>query len=265
MNNAPIGILDSGVGGLSVWKEITTLLPNESIIYIADSKNIPYGTKTPEEIYELSSRLIRFLLEKQVKLIVVACNTITVTNIDRLREEFPAIPMIGTVPVVKNAAERTKNGKIGILSTINTAQSDFQQKLLKKFADGVEVVNIGTDKLVPLVESGEVTGADVESILKQELQPFKDAGVDVLALGCTHFPFLEPEMKKNLGPDVEILDSGAAIARHVERILEHNDIRSNENVQHTLYTTGDEGEFSKTTALLLGSIVEKAVIRSVQV
>ena len=264
MNNHPIGILDSGVGGLSVWQEITKLLPDESTVYIADSKNIPYGTKTAEEIYTLSSRLIRFLLAKKVKLIVVACNTITVTNIDRLRKDFPTIPIIGTVPVVKNAVEKTKKKKIGILSTINTAQSAYQKKLLEKFAGLATVINKGTNKLVPLVENGEVTGALVVQLLQQELQPFKDADIDVLALGCTHFPFLEPEMKKILGKDVEILDSGAAIARHVQRILEHNNTKGlrikEKELSHVLYTTGDEKKFEATIVSLVNESIGNVTI-----
>ncbi len=238
--NRPIGILDSGVGGLTIWKEIIKKLPNESTIYIGDSKNIPYGTKTPKGIHKLARKLVQVLVKKNVKLIVIACNTITVTSLDKLRREFPQIPIVGTVPVVKTAAEKTKKGRIGILSTVRTAKSQYQKDLIKKFAKDFKVLNIGTDKLVPLIEKGE----DVDSVLNEILEPFSE--VDVLALGCTHFPLIKDKIKKILGPKVLVLDSSAAIARQVKRVLMHNQILSNnKKAKHYFYTTGDKTIYNK--------------------
>lgn len=238
--NKPIGILDSGVGGLTIWREIVRELPKESTVYIADSKNIPYGAKSSKEINRLARKLVQFLLKKDVKLIVVACNTITVTCLDRLRAEFPQIPIVGTVPVVKTAAEKTKKGKIGILSTVRTAKSRYQKNLIKKFAGDLEVLNLGTDKLVPLIEKGE----SVDQVLENELSPFINQ-VDVLALGCTHFPLIKDKIQKILGPKVLVLDSGPAIARQVRRVLSNNNILSSSKADRFFFTTGDDKSFNK--------------------
>ncbi len=240
MDNRPIGILDSGVGGLTVWKEILLKLPDEATIYIGDSKNAPYGDKTPEEIFQLAKKLITFLLKKDVKLIVIACNVITTTSLERLRNEFKGIPLVGTVPVVKKAAEKTKKGAIGILSTNGTAKSLYQKHLIEQFASGLQVVSIGTNTLVPLVEKGIFAKEKVAKVLQQVVKPFQKAGVDVVALGCTHFPFLKKDLQEALGKDVLLLDSGAAIARQVGRILEKNKwLAGKKQPQHIIFTTGE--------------------------
>jgi len=252
MNNNPIGIIDSGIGGLSVWQEIVKLLPVESTLYLADSKYLPYGEKDEAEIYRLSKRLIHYLLKQQVKLVVIACNTITVSALEQLRRDFPSLPIIGTVPVVKTALRQAqgKPPKIGILSTKRTAESIYLQNLIDQFAQDAHVVNLGTDKLVSMVESGEV---DMD-VLREELQPFLDADIDTLALGCTHFPFLRNEMQEVLGKDVHILDSGEAIARQVKRILEsEKEISDKGEGEHTFYTTGEEKQFAKQIQRLVGS------------
>ncbi len=253
MNNQPIGVLDSGVGGLSIWKEIVRELPLESTIYAADSRNCPYGAKSSQAIYHLAKRLVQFLVQQQVKLIVLACNTMTVSCLDKLREDFPQLPLIGTVPVVKTAAEKTKGGKIGILSTTKTAESKYQKQLLQTYAADCVVINIGTNKLVPFVEKGEVRGQALEKVLRKELEVFKKEDIDVLALGCSHFPFLKDTMQQILGNDVQILDSGEAIARQVKRVLEKIDGLSNsKSTSQRLYTTGDEKQFEKTAQTLMG-------------
>lgn len=243
MNNAPIGILDSGVGGLTVWREIVKKLPFESTFYIGDSANSLYGSKSRDQIFELASKMINFLVQKDVKLIVIACNTITVTCLDQLRLEFPHMPLIGTVPVVKTASEKTKNGKIGILSTTATAQSQYQKDLMKRFASGCEVLNIGTDELVPIIEQrAKIKNQKVRNVLERVLEPFMKAEIDVLALGCTHFPFLRPYMQEILGKGVLILDSGAAIARQVERVLENSHaLHYQTTPEHAFFTSGDKG------------------------
>lgn len=241
MHNNPIGILDSGVGGLTVWKEIQAHLPHESTVYIGDSAKCPYGSKKPDQIYELASKLVTFLVQKKVKLIVVACNTITVTCLDRLRRDFPEIPIAGTVPVIKTAAQRSKNKKIGILSTTTTAKSEYQKQLIKQFAGDCEVVNIGTDELVPLVEQ-QVTSdkKQVDRVLRRVLEPFQKAEIDVFALGCTHFPFVKSSIQEILGSEVLILDSGAAIARQVERVLIANEaLTKKKTPEYRFFTTGE--------------------------
>lgn len=240
MKNNPVGVLDSGIGGITIVKEIMQELPGESIVYIGDSYNTPYGAKSKKEIYQLSKRMVEFLLEKHAKVIVIACNTITVSNLDTLRKEYPQIPIIGTVPVVKTAVSVTKNKRIGILSTTMTAKSEYQKNLIKTFADGCIVYNHGTDILVPLIEQGKFSGEEVETSLRSILAVFQHEKIDTLALGCTHFPFLREQMKSILGNEVQILDSGAAIARQVRRVLEHNNIViENEKPQYSIYLTNE--------------------------
>ena len=240
MKNNPIGILDSGVGGLTVLQAIVQELSYESVVYIGDSHNTPYGAKNAEEIYQLSKRLVEFLLGKNVKVIVIGCNTITVSCLDRLRSEYTDIPIVGTVPVIKTAASVSANRRIGILSTTRTAQSGYQKNLIEEFASGCVVFNHGTDELVPLIEQGNVKSPEMTEVLKKILTPFKKEHIDTLALGCTHFPFLEEQMQRILGTDVQLLDSGHAIAWQVRRILEHNNaLAEEEDKTVTVYTTGN--------------------------
>lgn len=258
MNNYPIGILDSGIGGLTIWKAIVEELPHESTIYIADSRNCPYGSKTPQEIYPKAKRLVEFLLKKDVKLIVVACNTITVTSLAKLRAEFPKIPLVGIAPVIKTAAGQTKNGVIGILSTSQTAKSEYQKNLISQFAKGKTVVNVGTDKLVPLIEEGR----DVSGVLKKILSPFKKADIDTLALGCSHYPLIKEQIQQILGLEVSILDSSAAIARQVRRVLtQNNALASSQTATHMFFTTGKTAHPENILARMgYNARVEKALL-----
>lgn len=253
MNNQPIGVLDSGLGGLSIWKEIVKELPQESTIYLADSLNCPYGDKNSKDIYLLSKRLVRFLLDKKVKIIVLACNTITVFCIDKLRRAFPDIPIVGTVPAVKTAVEHSKNKRIGILSTTATANSKHQKDLIANFARGLHVINLGTNQLVPYVEKGEIEGEKVKEVLKKTLEEFLRKEVDTIALGCSHFPFLKEEIGEIVGDKVKILDSGGAIAMQVRRVLTNNNKLSLSNsLSYVFYTTGDPIQFSAVAKKLVG-------------
>ncbi len=246
MDTRPIGVLDSGVGGLTVWKEIVTLLPHESTIYIGDSKNAPYGNKSSDEIFRLATQLFDFLQKRNVKLIVVACNTITVNGIEKLRAAYANIPIVGAVPVVKRAVAVTKKKRIGVFSTTSTAKSDYQKKLISLFANNVTVINKGTDELVPLIEKAIINGEKIDSILAEQLKPFQEAQIDVLALGCTHFPFVKKSIQKILGKRILLFDSGPAIARQVKRILENNNaVGKTKTSVHQLYTTGDKDMFEK--------------------
>jgi glutamate racemase len=258
MNNHPIGILDSGVGGLTVLQSVIAELPQEPIIYIGDSKNTPYGAKSSEEIYGRAKQLIEFLLRKKVKLVVIACNTITVSCLDKLRNEYPDIPIVGTVPVIKTAASVSKTKQIGILSTTHTAKSVYQKQLIETFHNGCTVVNRGTDELVPLIEQGRLNAKDLATVLQEVLMPFQKEHIDTLALGCTHFPFLKKQMQKILGPEVRLLDSGGAIARQVRRVLKHNSALSDAiDSKIFIYTTGDPDVAKK---LVEGTIKKRPVI-----
>ncbi len=236
MNN-PIGIIDSGVGGLSIVSSLIKSLPHEFIIYLADSKNCPYGEKSPREIYKLTKIMVDFLLKRDIKLLVIACNTITVTCIDELRKDYPNLPIVGIVPVVKTAVEKTKSKKIGIFSTSVTANSSYQKDLIEKYVKDCSVLNLGSSTLVSLIEKLDFKGIDM--VLKKELLPFKDSNIDILALGCSHFPLIKDQIQKYL-PEVLILDSSNAVSRQVQRILKQNKTLSNStNPSYNFYTTGD--------------------------
>ncbi len=252
MDNS-IGILDSGVGGLTVWRAITTELPNESVIYVGDSKNAPYGEKDSLEIYFLAKSLVQFLISQNVKIVVIACNTITVSCLDKLRIQFPQVPIIGTVPVIKTAAEVSRNKKIGIFSTTRTAESEYQKKLLERFAKNCEVISLGSDRIVPLIEQGQIDTKEMKGILEEILVPFKINSVDTVCLGCTHFPFIKEEIKEVLGGDVLLLEPSSAIARHVKNILGNNKQLAypKGSVKYKFYTTGDEGVFVRVAKSLL--------------
>ena len=244
MDTKCIGVLDSGVGGLTVLKEIVFELPHESIIYIGDSLYAPYGDKTSQEILALAKKLIVFLLQKNVKLIVIACNTITVNGIEKLREIFPQIPIVGTVPVVKTAAQITKNKKVGLLVTGATALSSYNTKLLQEFTKDCEVTIVGTNKLVPLIEAQQYE--ELEEIIQEELQPFHDESVDTIILGSTHFPVIRKQIAKFFSSKVILLDSGGAVARQGKRILENNKILAPKSYKphYAFYTTGERTSFT---------------------
>ena len=258
----PVGIIDSGLGGLSVASTLFKSLPNESFIYLADSKNCPYGGKSKKEILSLTKKMVNYLKKRKIKLLVVACNTITVTSINDLRKEFNDIPIVGIVPVVKTAAEKTKNGKIGIFSTVATSKSRYQKELIDKFANGAEVTNIGSSRLVPLIEKGDTEA--IEEVLEEELIIFKEKGIDALALGCSHFPLIEKQISKAL-PNVLILDSSGAVSRQVKRILEGNDMLSTSaNSSYNFLTTGNKEFFEKFILQIFGSkLTNKAKIERI--
>jgi glutamate racemase len=237
MSNAPIGVIDSGVGGLTILKEIQRQLPDESLIYIGDTANCPYGGRTADDIYRLSANLIHRLQTMDAKLVVIACNTISVTCIGQLRAAFPGLPIVGTVPAVKTAVKISRSRRIGILSTVVTAESDFQSALIRAFASECKVVNLGTNELVPRIERA-AWSTELPEILPRLLEPFRNAEIDALVLGCSHYPLLKEEIRAVLGPDVALVDSAEGIARQVRRVLsEHGLLAGQHAPAHRFITT----------------------------
>src|SRR3989339_142279 len=214
----PIGIFDSGVGGLSVLKEVRKLLPFESISYFADSGNCPYGSKTREEILLLARKHIEFLLEKNCKLIVIACNTITAVAIDQFRSEY-GIPFIGMEPALKPAALQTRTKKIGILATENTFNGRLFKQTFEKHANGLDGFIQPGYGLVELVEKGEQDSEAARQLLERYLTPMMEKGADTLVLGCTHYPFLKDMIQKVAGNRLAIIDPSDAVAAQTKRIL----------------------------------------------
>lgn len=217
--NAPIGVFDSGVGGLSVLREIHARLPNESLLYIADSAHVPYGNKPPEFIIARSRALGRFLLDQGAKALVIACNTATAAAAASLRTKWPEIPIVGMEPAVKPAVAATRSGHIGVLATVGTLHSARFAALLDDFARHVRVVVQPAPGLPEAVEAGALDTPETRALVARHLQPLIKAGVDTIVLGCTHYPFLKPIIAEIAGPHVALIDTGAAVARQLERRL----------------------------------------------
>jgi len=232
MNNNPIGIFDSGIGGITIYEEIHKLLPKENIIYLADSKNAPYGEKTKEKIIKISVKNTDFLIKNRCKLIVVACNTASTNAVKYLRENY-SIPFIRVQPAIKPAAINSKTKTVGILATKGTLKSDLLLETSQKFAQGVKVIHQVGEGLVTLIEEGKIHSDEMKNLLKKYIQPMLDKNIDYLVLGCTHYPFLTSEIKKIIGEKVKILDSGEAIARQTKVILEQEKLTNNTN--NTIY------------------------------
>ena len=240
MRQGPIGIFDSGVGGTSVWREIHNLLPSESTIYLADSRNAPYGEKRREEIIRLSEKNTDFLIENGCKLIVVACNTATTNAIDHLREKYN-LPFIGIEPAIKPAALNSKSGTIGVLATRGTLSSQLFSKTAKDHTSNIRVIEKEGRGLVNLIESGSVDNKATEDLLKKYLEPMLEANIDHLVLGCTHYPYLIPALRKLLPEQVKIIDCGEAVARQTQKVLKKHGLLapSDENATHKFYSNSD--------------------------
>jgi glutamate racemase len=252
VDNRPIGMFDSGVGGLTVWRAARKLLPKESLIFLADSGHVPYGDKSPDELRDLTSRITRFLLSKDVKLIVVACNTATVHAINHLRETFPDTPFVGVVPVVKTLARLTHSGTIAVMSTPATSRSPYLQGLIDQFAHDKHVINVGCDGLEDLVEAGDVRTARTNALLEEHLKPIIGSEADVVGLGCTHYPFLRQRIKRILGPGVRVYDPSRPVARRVRQLLtQRGELGDNAKPSYSFYTTGDVDLFARVSTKLL--------------
>jgi len=240
MKEAPIGIFDSGVGGLTVWHEIVRLLPAEDTLYLADSANAPYGEKSPEEILALSRKNTEWLLARGCKLVVVACNTATTNAIASLRREYPA-PFIGIEPAIKPAALHSQTGKIGVLATRGTLASDLFANTSRNYAEGIRILEQEGVGLVRLIESGVLEGPELAGRLESLLAPMLEEGIDQLVLGCTHYPFLIPALQALLPEGVKIVDCGLPVARQTRAVLEAKEWLREEahRGRHALYSNAD--------------------------
>lgn len=237
MNENPIGIFDSGVGGLTIYREIHQLLPHENIIYLADSKYAPYGEKSKDEIIKLSIKNTEFLLKKNCKIIVVACNTASTIAVKTLRERYD-IEFIRTQPGIKPAALNSKTKSVGILATQGTLKSDLLFETSQRFAQGVKVTHQIGEGLVKLIESNKIYSEEMTLLLDKYIKPMLEKNIDHLVLGCTHYPFLIPQLKKIVGDKVSIIDTGEAIARQTRNILIKENLlnHSNSNPKRYFYT-----------------------------
>lgn len=219
MSDAAVGVFDSGVGGLSVLGEIERLLPDESLLYVADTGHMPYGEKSPEFIRERCVQVAQFFREQDAKALVLACNTATVAAVADLRQRYPDWPIVGMEPAVKPAAAATRSGIVGVLATTGTLRSAKFVALLDRFANEVQVITQPCPGLVELIETGDLHSPELRLLLQGYVQPLLAAGCDTLILGCTHYPFLKPLLATLVPADVVLVDTGAAVARQLQRLL----------------------------------------------
>jgi len=237
--NSPIGFFDSGVGGTSIWKEVITRLPNEDTIYLSDSQNAPYGEKSRDQIIALCKKNTEFLLQKNCKIIVVACNTATTNAIDYLRSNYN-IPFIGIEPAIKPAAMNSKTKKIAILATKGTINSTLFEKTSSSINKDIQVQETIGKGLVELIEDGKLHSKEMTSLLSYYLKPMVTNNIDSLVLGCTHYPYLIPQIKKIIGDQIQVIDSGEAVARQTQVILnKHHIANTYNNPHHIIYTNKD--------------------------
>lgn len=228
--SAAIGVFDSGVGGISVLQHIQALLPHEQLIYVADSQYAPYGNKTPDEITKRCFALAEFLIKKNVKALVVACNTATAAAIDEMREHF-TLPIIGMEPAVKPAAAASKNGIVGVLATTGTLKSAQFAALLESYGRNVKVVTQACVGLVECVERGELHTEKTKALIRQYCAPLLAEGADTIVLGCTHYPFMREVIKAEVGDHITLIDTGAAVAKQLKHQLEECHLLGDVNQQ----------------------------------
>lgn len=246
--NRKIGVIDSGVGGLTVAYELMRQLPNEELIYVGDTLRCPYGPRPKHEVKQFTTEIVRFLLGKNVKMIVIACNTATAFALEDLQKELD-IPVIGVIqPGARAAIKTTKNNQIGIIGTEGTIRSNAYPNALEQINSNLHVATLPCPLFVPMVEKGITEGKQAEQIVRDTLLPFKkQMKMDTLVLGCTHYPLLEQTIKRVMGKDVQIISSSEETARETSTILEVHGLlrKDNQNATHHFYTTGDLALFTK--------------------
>jgi len=249
----PIGIYDSGVGGLSVLREMRGLLPAEHLLYFGDQAKVPYGVRPIEELQQLAEGVIRFLLEQRCKLVVIACNTASAAALKHLRSLYPDLPTVGMEPAVKPAAEQTLSGKVGVLATPSTFSGALYASVVERFAHDVEVFQNTCPGLVAQIENGYLATPKTRRILENAINPMLDAGVDTLVMGCTHYPFVIPEIEKITRGRARVIDPAPAIARQVRRVLEQRDLLNpaTQSGKMTFYTSADPARFAERIQQLI--------------
>lgn len=243
MDNRPIGVYDSGFGGLSVWRELCRLLPHESIIYLGDGKNCPYGGRSREEITAFAKASVQRLVDEGVKMVVVGCNTATTAAISTLRDIWRDMPIVGLEPAVKPACLSTQTGRIAVLATEHSLRSDMFLSTTSRYAAGVEVLKVVGERFVDIVESGKENSAEAYDAVRKVVAPLIGSGIDKIVLGCTHYPFLRPHIEDIVsGRGIDIVDSGAAVARRVEWLLKRYKIaaRSDHKAEYRFISFADE-------------------------
>lgn len=249
-----IGIFDSGLGGLTVARQVMKVLPKENIVYFGDNGRVPYGERPREVIVEFSKQISRFLIKKGAKMIIIACNTATAAALDALKEEFD-LPIIGVISAgARMAASATKNGKIGVIGTTYTIKSEAYHKKIKELRHDVEVYGSPCPKFTPLIEGGKQDSQELIEAAQEYLAPLKEKGVDVLVLGCTHYPIVAKHLQKIMGDSVTLVDPAIATAEEAKALLDEKGGRNEGNLSPTylFYTTGDASTFANFAKQIVG-------------
>ncbi|RIK28844.1 MAG: glutamate racemase [Anaerolineae bacterium] len=256
--DSPIGIFDSGVGGLSVLRAIRKQTPNENILYFGDQGHIPYGPRPMDQIRDFSEATTNFLLQRDAKIIVVACNTASAAALKFLRGKFPLVQFVGMEPAVKPAAEQTRTGKVGVLATPATFQGELYASVVERFANGVELFQNTCSGLVQQIERGNLNGSETRKILQDALTPMLEQNIDTVVLGCTHYPFVIPLIQEIVGENVRVIDPAPAVARQVERLLEASGRRRKSSARGIVevFTSGDPAALKSMLPILSGEEVE---------
>jgi glutamate racemase len=252
--NSPIGIFDSGVGGLSVVKEIHASSPNLPISYFADQIHVPYGSRNMEEIRLFSAGITRFLITKGARIVVVACNTASAAALKDLRIQFPEVSFVGMEPAIKPAAEYTKSGIVGVLATPATFQGLLYASVVQRFGQGVTLLQSTCPGLVQQIERGDLNSKTTRQILDEALTPMLIKGIDAVVLGCTHYPFVISLIREIVGPEVRIIDPSPAVAKQTIKVLESlgGTFSDQIRVKNLFYTSGDKTEFKQFLTTIVG-------------
>lgn len=255
MSSAPIGIFDSGLGGLSVWRQVVHHLPSESLVYLADQAHVPYGQRSSQEIRAFCIEIARQLLASDCKAIVVACNTASAVALDCLRQAFPDLPILGLEPAVKPAVELTRSGVVGVMATPATFQGELYRATVGRWARDVQVVEQVCIGLADLVERGELEGDGCDALLRSFLAPMLAAGADTIVLGCTHYPFVIESIRRLVGPTLAVLDPAPAVARHLGDVLSRHGLLCSQDgsSRHQFFTSGCPEAFDRAAARLVGA------------
>lgn len=260
----PIALFDSGVGGLSILREVRKRLPNENILYFADQEHVPYGPRPLIEIQSFVYGVAWFFAQHNAKAIVIACNAASAAGLHHARQVFPEIPFVGMEPAVKPAAEHTQSGVIGVITTKATYQGELFASAVDRFASNIQVVTQVCPEFVTLVETGKLDGPEVEQVARSYLGPLLEAKIDELVLGCTHFPFLTPVIQRIVGEQVEIIDPGPAIARQTRNVIAGRRNAPKHIGRVAYFTSGDPGRFQVLAMQLIGDTIEKQQVLGVR-
>ena len=262
-SRAPIGIFDSGVGGISVLRAIREQMPEESALYFGDQGHIPYGARPMKQIRNFSEAITNFLLERNAKIIVVACNTASAAALKDLREKFPNVQFVGMEPAVKPAAEHTQTGKVGVLATPATFQGALYASVVERFANGVKLFQDTCPGLVQQIEGGNLNSEETRLILEDALRPMLGKNIDTVVLGCTHYPFVIPLIQQIVGEGVRVIDPAPAVAKQTGRLLELQGLKNKSGARGKIefYTSGNLDALRSLLPMLLG---ETAEVKDVQ-